>query len=382
MSRLWRRRICSETSNGSDIFSLYNKSPRPQTHLPWPESYDLPLDDPVLNIRDTKVEVGKPIRLECTQSGSHPAANISWFINNKQSPAPISDTPPITADISATGAGKAAIFSRIFLLTVPEPTQALIKPPKGPGGLNLAAWAAAPAEKFPGGFHPVSDNSDFISIQATEVGRDEGDLQSARSRISILTNKSHFNQSAMTIRCEASIYKIWKRSVESTIRDDSPKLAQVLGSTLSQSQKDPILGPKASEVLGLRAPLSQSKALLTHFNHNPLEIQSSEALDNFGSESAGNSICIKTWASSRQQNSSQTKNRLNIRKVENASEALQFRTPQMPLNRAPNASSINELKTTNQTGKQRPLDDTPRPLDSVARFGVRNSGMPMTRVNA
>ncbi|KAH1003116.1 hypothetical protein HUJ05_011057 [Dendroctonus ponderosae] len=45
---------------------------------------DLPLDDPVLNIRDTKVEVGKPIRLECTQSGSHPAANISWFINNKQ----------------------------------------------------------------------------------------------------------------------------------------------------------------------------------------------------------------------------------------------------------------------------------------------------------
>ncbi|KAH1003117.1 hypothetical protein HUJ05_011058 [Dendroctonus ponderosae] len=159
-----------------------------------------------------------------------------------QSPAPISDTPPITADISATGAGRAAIFSRIFLLTVPEPTQALIKPPKGPGGLNLAAWAAAPAEKFPGGFHPVSDNSDFISIQATEVGRDEGDLQSARSRISILTNKSHFNQSAMTIRCEASIYKIWKRSVESTIRDDSPKLAQVLGSTLSQSQKDPILG--------------------------------------------------------------------------------------------------------------------------------------------
>ncbi|XP_048519077.1 uncharacterized protein LOC125503136 [Dendroctonus ponderosae] len=137
---------------------------------------DLPLDDPVLNIRDTKVEVGKPIRLECTQSGSHPAANISWFINNKQ----------------------------------------------------------------------VSDNSDFISIQATEVGRDEGDLQSARSRISILTNKSHFNQSAMTIRCEASIYKIWKRSVESTIRDDSPKLAQVLGSTLSQSQKDPILEPANS----------------------------------------------------------------------------------------------------------------------------------------
>ncbi|ENN77127.1 hypothetical protein YQE_06381, partial [Dendroctonus ponderosae] len=212
---------------------------------PWRrlrQIHDLPLDDPVLNIRDTKVEVGKPIRLECTQSGSHPAANISWFINNKQSPAPISDTPPITADISATGAGKAAIFSRIFLLTVPEPTQALIKPPKGPGGLNLAAWAAAPAEKFPVfGLLQVSDNSDFISIQATEVGRDEGDLQSARSRISILTNKSHFNQSAMTIRCEASIYKIWKRSVESTIRDDSPKLAQVLGSTLSQSQKDPIL---------------------------------------------------------------------------------------------------------------------------------------------
>lgn len=107
----------------------------------------------------------------------------------------------------------------------------------------------------------VSDNSDLVSIHPTEIELDAmADLRSARSKISILTNKAHFNQSAMTIRCDASIFTIWRRSVESTIRDDSPKLAQVLGSTLSQSQKDPILGRR-------KFPLVFAQAALFANNH-------------------------------------------------------------------------------------------------------------------
>ncbi|KAF7275135.1 hypothetical protein GWI33_012150, partial [Rhynchophorus ferrugineus] len=87
----------------------------------------------------------------------------------------------------------------------------------------------------------VLDNNDFITIYPLRIEKDSTlELKSARSKIEILTNKSHFIQGVMTIRCDATIYNLWNKSVENFIRDDSPKLAQVLGSTLSQSQLDPI----------------------------------------------------------------------------------------------------------------------------------------------
>lgn len=132
---------------------------------------ELPHDDPIMNIRDTKVEIGKEVNVECFSAASDPAANITWYINNKE----------------------------------------------------------------------VLDNSDFITIYPTQIDINTAlDLKSSRSKISILTNKSHFIQGVMTVRCDASIYNLWNGTAENFIRDDSPKLAQVLGSTLSQSQLGPI----------------------------------------------------------------------------------------------------------------------------------------------
>ncbi|KAL1491052.1 hypothetical protein ABEB36_011705 [Hypothenemus hampei] len=134
---------------------------------------DLPHGDPMMNIRDTKVEIGKEVNVECSLSGSHPVANITWFINNKE----------------------------------------------------------------------VKDNSDFITIYPTQTELDNAlDLLTSRSKVTILTNKSHFIQGVMVIRCDATIYNLYKGTAENFIRDDSPKLAQVLGSTLSQSQLDPTFG--------------------------------------------------------------------------------------------------------------------------------------------
>ncbi|XP_030761923.1 uncharacterized protein LOC115886779 [Sitophilus oryzae] len=132
---------------------------------------ELPHDDPIMSLRDTKVEIGKKIQVECFSASSDPEANLTWFINNKE----------------------------------------------------------------------AKDNNDFITIHPTKVEKDAMlELKSARSKIEILTNKSHFIQGVMTVRCVGSVYNLWHGSVENYIRDDSPKLAQVLGSTLSQSQLDPI----------------------------------------------------------------------------------------------------------------------------------------------
>ncbi|CAH0556607.1 unnamed protein product [Brassicogethes aeneus] len=74
-------------------------------------------------------------------------------------------------------------------------------------------------------------------------------LQSSRSRIEITTNRSHFVMGVMTIRCEASIYTLWRLSVEEIVRDDSPQLAPVLGSTSSQSHTEEVIDSSNSNSL-------------------------------------------------------------------------------------------------------------------------------------
>ncbi|KAF7265620.1 hypothetical protein GWI33_020973 [Rhynchophorus ferrugineus] len=45
---------------------------------------ELPHDDPIMSLRDTKVEIGKKVQVECFSASSDPAANLTWFINNKE----------------------------------------------------------------------------------------------------------------------------------------------------------------------------------------------------------------------------------------------------------------------------------------------------------
>jgi hypothetical protein len=54
----------------------------------------------------------------------------------------------------------------------------------------------------------------------------------------------------MVVKCEAKIYTLWQKVVEDHVRDDTPQLAPVLGSTSSQSQVDEIIG---NSVLVIRA---------------------------------------------------------------------------------------------------------------------------------
>lgn len=89
----------------------------------------------------------------------------------------------------------------------------------------------------------VFANSSNITIHPTQIDLDNAlDLQTSKSKITILTSKPQFIQGGMTVRCESSIYNLWKGSAEDVIRDETPKLAQVLGSTQSQSQLDPSFG--------------------------------------------------------------------------------------------------------------------------------------------
>ena len=67
-------------------------------------------------------------------------------------------------------------------------------------------------------------------------------LHSSKSRIEITTNRAHFIHGLMVVICEAKIYTLWKKVVEDHVRDDTPQLAPVLGSTSSQSQVDEIIG--------------------------------------------------------------------------------------------------------------------------------------------
>ncbi|KAJ8917514.1 hypothetical protein NQ315_005563 [Exocentrus adspersus] len=88
----------------------------------------------------------------------------------------------------------------------------------------------------------VSGNNDSVTIHPTEISEDEAlNLLSSKSKIEVTTNKSHFILGTMTIRCESSIYSIWRESVEKVVRDDTPQLAPVLGSTASQSHIDQVI---------------------------------------------------------------------------------------------------------------------------------------------
>ncbi|XP_066139719.1 uncharacterized protein [Euwallacea fornicatus] len=90
----------------------------------------------------------------------------------------------------------------------------------------------------------VAENiSDLIIVYSTEVEPgNEPDLKYTKSKITINLNKANFVHGDMNIRCNASLFNIYKGSDMKSIQE-YPKQAQVLGSTQSQSQLDPLGEP-------------------------------------------------------------------------------------------------------------------------------------------
>nr|XP_008194172.1 PREDICTED: uncharacterized protein LOC658873 isoform X2 [Tribolium castaneum] len=145
---------------------------------------ELPNGNPMMNIEQTKVEIGKKIKADCYSPGSDPAANLTWFINDEQ----------------------------------------------------------------------VSEETDSVKLHPIEIETDNAlGLHSAKSRIEITTNRAHFILGFMVVKCDARIYSLWHRVVEDHVRDDTPQLAPVLGSTSSQSQVDEIIDGNGSGHLGFSA---------------------------------------------------------------------------------------------------------------------------------
>ncbi|XP_017775496.1 PREDICTED: uncharacterized protein LOC108561891 [Nicrophorus vespilloides] len=131
---------------------------------------EVPSGSPSLEIEPKKVEVGKRIVAMCSTTGSTPAANITWYINDEL----------------------------------------------------------------------VTPHNDDVKIFPTrhEPEIDDADLQTSKSRIEIIANKSYFITGPMILKCEATIYSAWNRYTDGFIRDETPLLAPVLLSTSSQTHDD------------------------------------------------------------------------------------------------------------------------------------------------
>ncbi|XP_019867191.2 uncharacterized protein LOC109596140 isoform X2 [Aethina tumida] len=94
----------------------------------------------------------------------------------------------------------------------------------------------------------VTEFSEGVHTYPSEVSMDHAlGLQSSKSKLEITTNRSHFITGVMTLKCEASIYTLWREFVEDNVRDDTPQLAPVLGSTSSQSHTDEVIDEISSD---------------------------------------------------------------------------------------------------------------------------------------
>ncbi|XP_057656130.1 uncharacterized protein LOC130893781 isoform X1 [Diorhabda carinulata] len=62
-----------------------------------------------------------------------------------------------------------------------------------------------------------------------------------KSTLEIVTKKLHFSRGILKVRCQESIYSVWKKSVERYFKEESPQLAPVLGSTSSQSHTNQVV---------------------------------------------------------------------------------------------------------------------------------------------
>lgn len=84
----------------------------------------------------------------------------------------------------------------------------------------------------------VIDTSNGIKVYTTHNVTQQSlllGLRSTRSKIEIVANQSFFVLGQMSLKCEARIYLLWTGVAHKHIRDETPLLAPVLGSTSSHS---------------------------------------------------------------------------------------------------------------------------------------------------
>lgn len=81
---------------------------------------------------------------------------------------------------------------------------------------------------------PIIEENESVFFVAEDSSTDEAlGLHSKRSKIEVTTNRSHFPSGRMTLRCDASVYDVWRSTKEAVVAEIVPNLqtAPALGST-------------------------------------------------------------------------------------------------------------------------------------------------------
>ncbi|KAK9736458.1 CD80-like C2-set immunoglobulin domain [Popillia japonica] len=82
----------------------------------------------------------------------------------------------------------------------------------------------------------ISEDTNEIKIYTIQNASEQNqELRSAKSKIEIVANHSFFTSGQMSLKCEARIHLLWTGVAHTYVRDETPLLAPVLGSTSSHS---------------------------------------------------------------------------------------------------------------------------------------------------
>lgn len=85
----------------------------------------------------------------------------------------------------------------------------------------------------------VSEDNDYVKLFPLSIQSDHAlGLHSSKLHIEITANRSLFSGGLMLLKCEANIYSLWHGTADRFIRDETPQLAPVLGSTSSHTHSE------------------------------------------------------------------------------------------------------------------------------------------------
>ncbi|GJQ70193.1 hypothetical protein Trydic_g22653 [Trypoxylus dichotomus] len=85
----------------------------------------------------------------------------------------------------------------------------------------------------------ISGDTNNVRVHTTyNISEHSGQMRSTTSKIEIVASQSFFVSGQMALKCEARIHQLWTGVVHTYIRDETPLLAPVLGSTSSHSVEE------------------------------------------------------------------------------------------------------------------------------------------------
>lgn len=149
----------------------------------------LPVDDsPVLLAEKQRYSVGDTLRANCTVRGAHPAANVTWLLNDVKINASSERTFP-----TPLGTGR----------------------PGGGAGLGKAGKHQAPAA-----------NRYAVAAAALE---DESRRVTTLSTLELEVGAESFQYGKARLQCRGAVWALWERSAMLTLEEERPRLASVIG---------------------------------------------------------------------------------------------------------------------------------------------------------